>query len=881
MFECPIVYYEKNLIFDNTNSCWGVFKLNGYDYDNLSEESKLEIHHKLTRMFSTIIDESKTLVVPSAFDLDTHYKNFENSLDEDDVLYNYAFGHSRATKQYLKDKGQEDGTTANDYETYITVKLVTESEAGSSSGAHGIFEALIKDPVNAIETLMHTREKDVMESKIKHVEKLADRFFAEQDKRIKMRPATSTEIQYLLKRSTYKGIEYDIKLNLTRKLVADEHGNQQEILSDWTPYAERSMSKSGKDVVLRPYFRDIINLFQGEIDQRENRMLKITHNNGAVSYQTYLVFAHIPFEQDYPGNEWLYLLQNLNVQAEVCIHTKNTEHRQALRELELQTRKIKSQYENISEVSEDAGEVIKSYQQAKELEAEIKTERSPIVETCISICLFGKTPEEVEAKAEFVRSTYSDLSFVLERPVSDQFKLFMQHIIGTGKYIDTFTMPLLPQTLAGGVIGVNNQLGDNVGPYIGTTGKLNKPVFLDMGLACRVNDSASATIFGKKGRGKSFLADLLGCLNVFYGGYTLIFDPQGERSEWKEKLPMLKDVMNIVTLGPGKENRGKLDPFLVYADDFASASELALVVISELYKLKPNGEESLVLTFAIEELRDVEKPCMLKLCEVLENSKQETRELKKAAFMLAKRLRSTQSRGIAALIFGTGEEKAISLKDRMNILQIQNLKMPSPETSKEQYTTEETLSMVMMLILGNIAKKFMLIKRNVTSEIIFDESYMLGKTSEGKNLYDFLARSGRKYNCCCIFNGHSVLDIATEGIRNSITYKFCFYTNNNAEAERVLDYLEMEKTPDNMQLIKDLGNGECLFRDMYERVGVLKVDAVFDDIIEAFNTTPKTKQEAAAAAETQEADLSEEQADEIVPDTIFAFDDMFVREVVG
>ena len=35
-----------------------------------------------------------------------------------------------------------------------------------------------------------------------------------------------------------------------------------------------------------------------------------------------------------------------------------------------------------------------------------------------------------------------------------------------------------------------------------------------------------------------------------------------------------------------------------------------------------------------------------------------------------------------------------------------------------------------------------------------------------------------------------------------------------------------------------LGNAQCLFQDLNGRVGVLKFDAVFDDLIKVFSTTP-------------------------------------------
>lgn len=158
-----------------------------------------------------------------------------------------------------------------------------------------------------------------------------------------------------------------------------------------------------------------------------------------------------------------------------------------------------------------------------------------------------------------------------------------------------------------------------------------------------------------------------------------------------------------------------------------------------------------------------------------------------------------------------------------------------------------------MMVLGNFAKQFALTQRDVFSLILFDESWALGKTTEGKKLYDFLSRMGRSLYTGCIFNGHSVLDIPSEGIKNTITYRACFHTSNKDEADRMLEYLGLEITPDNEALIMGLGNGQCLFRDVYGRIGVLSFDAVFQNFKDLFTTTPKARQETEEDSFVEEA----------------------------
>ena len=152
-------------------------------------------------------------------------------------------------------------------------------------------------------------------------------------------------------------------------------------------------------------------------------------------------------------------------------------------------------------------------------------------------------------------------------------------------------MPMTPLTLASGVIGASHELGDKVGPYIGTTGAEDKRVHLDLGLACLKNMSAAATFYGNLGTGKSFNANLLVVLTVLYGGYGLIFDPKAERGHWESELQILQGLITTVTLSGKPENRGKLDPYNLYREDRKEADELAANVIAELLKLTPTSME--------------------------------------------------------------------------------------------------------------------------------------------------------------------------------------------------------------------------------------------------------------------------------------------------
>jgi len=282
----------------------------------------------------------------------------------------------------------------------------------------------------------------------------------------------------------------------------------------------------------------MVNLFHGVI-KKEGRSLRMEHGSGEVSYQTFLALTHIPDKVSFPDCEWIYYMQRLNEQAEVCIHIRNHEHREALKLLGDQRKKIGSNIDNITETNkhEIPLDLWDNKAALEALEQELKAGKYPLMDVAVTFCLADKSAEELENKVLRVRQRYEDMNCTIERPLTDQLDLFMHSFPGVGFTVADFMMKLPPPALAAGMIGATHQLGDAVGFPIGTTGEGYKPVFLDMRLACLHNMSACATFYGDLGFGKSFNANLLLYLHVMNGGY------------WRDTLPVDAVRLNRIVTG--------------------------------------------------------------------------------------------------------------------------------------------------------------------------------------------------------------------------------------------------------------------------------------------------------------------------------------------
>ena len=821
MLECPIDYFEDNLIFGVDKSCWAVFELKGFDYDMLSDESKIAILNRLTLFISNLV-EAKFMIIPVSQDLDASFKGLINNLQKNDPLYESSVYQANVTKQYLKDILDTNGK-CNDYKSFIAIKLIKINESEIISQAKDAFDFIIASIIRDFNAFMYIDTKDIRKSKVDSYKRMCNQIYNEQTKRMKLIKTDTNTLQWLIRRMMCRGLQQDVKLF---------HKTKED---PWIPYTS-AVNLSGNDYI-RPRKREMVNLFSGVIT-KVGRSIKIEHGTGSSSYQTFLTITNIPNDLEFPDCEWIYMLQQRNLQAEIYIHIRNIEHREAVRKIDFQRRAANSQIENIQVANaEIPDDLLNSKEEIDALEAELKSAKLPICQTTVTICVADSSYEALEEKANMIKREYEDINFIVERPLTDQIALFIQSIPSVGFVIQDFIMRLTPISLASGIIGATHELGDVVGAYIGKTGLEQKNVFLDLRQACLSNTSASTVFYGNLGVGKSFNANLITYLHVMYGAYGLIIDPKGERTHWVTDMLALKGMITLVTLAPDKTYRGTLDPFNIFRDNVEEAAELATNLLSELFKINPKDGKYTALLEALNKIQKEDLPSMRLLADILSAFPEED-PLQEDALLLSRQIKLLQNAGMSQLLIGDGTEQAISLDNRLNILQVQNLKLPSPDTKKEDYTQEENISTVLMMVITAFARKFVHSHKNNFKVILFDESWMLGKTVEGEKLMSYVARMSRSLYTSMILNGHSVTDLPNEGIRNSITYKFCFKTGNTAEAERMLDFLKLEKTKDNIQLIMSLTNAQCLFQDLNGRVGVLKFDAVFDDLIKVFSTTP-------------------------------------------
>ena len=103
----------------------------------------------------------------------------------------------------------------------------------------------------------------------------------------------------------------------------------------------------------------------------------------------------------------------------------------------------------------------------------------------------------------------------------------------------------------------------------------------------------------------------------------------------------------------------------------------------------------------------------------------------------------------AHLLFSDGTvENAISLDNQLNIIQVADLVLPDKDTTFEEYTTIELLSVSMLIVISTFALDFIHSDRSIFKIVDLDEAWAFLNVAQGETLSNKLVRAGRAMQSC-------------------------------------------------------------------------------------------------------------------------------------
>ena len=806
----PIKYIDNNLVWNKDNEVFAYYELIPYNYSFLSAEQKFIVHDS----FRQLIAQSREGKIHA---LQIATESSIRSMQEQskklvtgklkEVAYQKIDEQTEALVSMI-------GDNQVDYRFFLGFKLmVTEEQLNLKNIKKSAWLTFTEFLHEVNHTLMNdfvSMPNDEINRYMK-MEKLLENKIS---RRFKVRRLEIHDFGYLMEHLYGRdGIAYeDYEYQLPKK-------------------------KLRRETQIKYY--DLIRPTRCVIEESQ-RYLRLEHEDKE-SYVSYFTVNAIVGELDFPSSEIFYFQQQqFTFPVDTSMNVEIVENRKALTTVRNKKKELKDLDNHAYQAgSETSSNVVDALDSVDELETDLDQSKESMYKLSYVIRVSAPDLDELKRRCDEVKDFYDDLNVKLVRPAGDMLGLHSEFLPASKRYINDYVQYVKSDFLAGLGFGATQQLGETTGIYMGYSVDTGRNVYLQPSLASQgvkgtVTNALASAFVGSLGGGKSFCNNLLVYYSVLFGGQAVILDPKAERGNWKETLPEIAHEINIVNLTSDKDNAGLLDPFVIMKN-VKDAESLAIDILTFLTGISSrDGEKFPVLRKAV---RSVTQSDSRGLLHVIDELRREDTPISRN---IADHIDSFTDYDFAHLLFSDGTvENAISLDNQLNIIQVADLVLPDKDTTFEEYTTIELLSVSMLIVISTFALDFIHSDRSIFKIVDLDEAWAFLNVAQGETLSNKLVRAGRAMQAGVYFVTQSAYDVSKESLKNNIGLKFAFRSTDINEIKQTLEFFGIDKDDENNQKrLRDLENGQCLLQDLYGRVGVVQIHPVFEELLHAFDTRP-------------------------------------------
>ena len=806
----PIKYIDNNLVWNEDNEVFAYYELIPYNYSFLSAEQKFIVHDSFRQLIAqsregkihalqiatessirSMQEQSKKLVTGKLKEvacqkIDEQTEALVSMIGDNQVDYRFFLGFKlMVTEEQLNLKNIKKSAwlTFTEFLHEVNHTLMND------------FVSMPNDEINR-----YMKMEKLLENKI--------------SRRFKVRRLEINDFGYLMEHLYGRdGIAYeDYAYQLPKK-------------------------KLNKETLIKYY--DLIRPTRCVIEESQ-RYLRLEHEDKE-SYVSYFTVNAIVGELDFPSSEIFYFQQQqFTFPVDTSMNVEIVENRKALTTVRNKKKELKDLDNHAYQAgSETSSNVVDALDSVDELETDLDQTKESMYKLSYVIRVSAPDLDELKRRCDEVKDFYDDLNVKLVRPAGDMLGLHSEFLPASKRYINDYVQYVKSDFLAGLGFGATQQLGETTGIYMGYSVDTGRNVYLQPSLASQgvkgtVTNALASAFVGSLGGGKSFCNNLLVYYAVLFGGQALLLDPKSERGNWKETLPEIAHEINIVNLTSDKDNAGLLDPFVIMKN-VKDAESLAIDILTFLTGISSrDGEKFPVLRKAV---RSVTQSDSRGLLHVIDELRREDTPVSKN---IADHIDSFTDYDFAHLLFSDGTvENAISLDNQLNIIQVADLVLPDKDTTFEEYTTIELLSVSMLIVISTFALDFIHSDRSIFKIVDLDEAWAFLNVAQGETLSNKLVRAGRAMQAGVYFVTQSSGDVSKESLKNNIGLKFAFRSTDINEIKQTLEFFGIDKDDENNQKrLRDLENGQCLLQDLYGRVGVVQIHPVFEELLHAFDTRP-------------------------------------------
>ncbi|MFR1885825.1 MAG: ATP-binding protein [Blautia sp.] len=811
----PIKYIENNLVFNHDGECFAYYELIPYNYSFLSPEEKYMVHDNFRQLIAQNRD-GKIHALQISTESSIRQTQERSKKEVTGRLREVACAKIDEQTEALVEM---IGENQIDYRFFLGFKLLVNEEEISLKHAGKSAAMTFADFLYEVNHQLMGDFVSMSNDEIARFQKMEKLLESKISRRFKIRRLEKHDFGYLIEHIYGKtGVAYE-------------------------DYAyDFPVKKLKKETLVKRF--DLIRPTRCQITENQ-RYLKLDSEEQTI-YAAYFTINNIVGELDFPSSEiFYYQQQQFTFPVSTSMNVEIVTNKKALTTVRNKKKELKDLDNHAWESNnETSNNVVDALDSVNELETTLDQFKESMYKLSYVVRVAADSLDELKRRCDEVKDFYDDLNVKLVRPFGDMLGLHGEFIPASKRYINDYIQYVTSDFLAGLGFGATQQLGESDGIYIGYNLDTGRNVYLKPSLAAQgvkgsVTNALAAAFLGSLGGGKSFCNNLIVYYAVLFGGSAVIVDPKSERGNWKETLPEIAQEINIANLTSEAKNKGLLDPYVIMKN-LKDAESLAIDILTFLTGISSrDGDKFPVLRKAIRSVTQGKRRGLL--CVIDELRKEDTL----VSNNIAEHIESMVDYDFSHLLFSDGTvEQSISLDKQLNIIQVADLVLPDRDTRFEEYTTMELLSVAMLIVISTFALDYIHSDRSIFKMVDLDEAWTFLQVAQGKALSNKLIRAGRSMNAAVYFVTQNSGDVDDEKMKNNIGLKFAFRSTDISEIKNTLEFFGVDKDDENNQKrLRDLENGQCLFQDLYGRVGVIQIHPVFADLFHAFDTRPPIQTE--------------------------------------
>lgn len=802
----PLRYARGNLLFGRGGEVGALYRVAMVSYPHLPIADKWLWQRRLERLAYVVGADFSLWRVQRAYPSERYPDELGGLLDDrgqgPERWHTYLEGHAE----------RMGGLASHVPELYLSVSL---AERGSPGFGTSLVRQADRGRRRLEDLLGVGAARPVSGSELEALATAEQRLYERLTGVLSMRRAETRELEWLLRRATLRGIG---------EPTLDPH---------WQPDALVVSAPDGR-IAYEPLTHDLWSCVNAPLREDPSRppALEVEAEEGT-SHQAFVAVGALAEEAEFPGPQAELMfapLEAVDDPIDACLHCRWLGNREAIAQVRKRILDVEDSFREQTEGSARGPGWLAEEDRvlARDYEAILGSGgRPPMLYGSLSLALGAPEAEQLERRVASLADSFGDLA--LHRPRGLQERLFFDHLPRPdGGTVGDYTQQLTVEQFGALMAPATRQVGSARGIYIGySPDGRPRPVRYDPTAPSREARTSAVLLAGTLGSGKTVAAQLIAYAAERRGSLVVDIDPKPDHGF--DRVPELEGRVRVLELSGAEDHRGALDPLAIGLSDLRE--ELcASYLLDLLREPAPSWENAIGRA-----VRDVARRGGRSSLEVIAELKRSGAD---AALEAAEALEVVADFGLARLGFGDGDASELAeAAAPVTTIRTPGLVLPDPRAARETYARSERVSVATLALVAALALRLVSGDRSRHKLVLLDEAWFLLASAQGRTVVNRLVRLARAFNATVLLASQRLEDLGD--LSELVGTYFVFGQESDAEARRALELLGTD--PDDrgrLMALKEFRKGRCLMRDLDGRVGEVQFDAVFDELLAAFDTTP-------------------------------------------